>query len=335
MLTAWDIEKECVLALPDYEEIAELAAMREWARAGRVVCPVCREKLLLRAGEKRCVHLAHRVLADCPHAHVSVAIIETRRLLYRFFQDRIQRGKLIGPIELEPNVSGLSDGACVDLILRREARPPVAIVLLEAGLKPDPRWMLRSVIREQGFAFRPVFLSSTLKPKEDTAGVFLLNPTQRDMTHKSLFGLSEDDYGMRDALHFVDYERAHWTSLRGLHLEHPPQVYGTESVRHSPMSELLWSESQAEWTHPGEPRAKIAAPPAIVPAFTPPQRHQAISRSGMAPHRAQLQPKYEPAAWITGGLVCIGCQVRTNDWSMATPGSDGCVCKTCFAKGIR
>lgn len=279
MLTAWDTEKECVLALPDYEEIAELAAMREWARAGRVVCPVCREKLLLRAGEKRCVHLAHRVLADCPHAHVSIPIIETRRLLYRFFQHRIQRGKLVGPIDLEPNVPGLPDGTRVDLILRRDARPPVAIVLLEAGLKPDPRWMLRSVVREQGFAFRPVFLSSTLKPKEDTAGVFLLNPTQRDMTHKSLFGLSEDDYGMRDALHFVDYERAQWTSLRGLHLDHPPQVYGTESVRHSPMSELLWSESQAEWTHPGEPRAKKAPPPASQPTYAPVPEQRAKNRS--------------------------------------------------------
>ena len=58
---------------------------------------------------------------------------------------------------------------------------------------------------------------------------------------------------MRDALHFVDYQRAHWTSLRGLHLDHAPQVYGTESVRHTPMSELLWSESQAEWPFEEEP----------------------------------------------------------------------------------
>lgn len=45
MLTAWDIKKESILALPDYEDGVELDAVREWARAGTVVCPVWRENL--------------------------------------------------------------------------------------------------------------------------------------------------------------------------------------------------------------------------------------------------------------------------------------------------
>jgi Competence protein CoiA-like family len=327
MLTAWDIKKESILALPDCEDGAELNAVRDWARAGKVVCPVCREKLWLRVGEKRCPHLAHRVLADCPHAHVSVAIIEARRLLYRFFQERIQLGKLAGPIELEPTVPGLPDNTHVDLILRRDPKQPVAIVLLDAGLKPNQRYALRSAIRQQSLIFRPVFLISMLKPKKEADGVFLLNPTQRDLTHKSLFGRCEDDFGMRDALHFVDYKCARWTSLRGLWLEHPPQVYRTESVRHSPMSELLWSEGQADWTHPGEPKAKKAPP-----AFTPlPQR-----RSGSCSQEGPPAPSpVEPPEWMTSGLICIGCHVRTKDWLTATPGADRCVCKTCFAMGVR
>jgi hypothetical protein len=142
MLTAWDSRKDSILALPDCEEASELEGLRELVRAGIIVCPVCREKLWLRVGEKRCAHLAHRVLADCPHANVSVAIIETRRLLYRFFQERIQPGKLAGPIELEPTVPGLPDGTRVDLIL------------LDSGLKPDPRWALRSAVRQKGLIFR-------------------------------------------------------------------------------------------------------------------------------------------------------------------------------------
>ena len=144
-------------------------------------------------------------------------------------------------------------------------------------------------------------------------------------------------YGARDALHFVDYARAHWTSLRGLHLDHPPQVYGTASIRHSPMRELLWSESQAEWTHPDEPQAKKAPPPANPPTFTPPPQRQFSDRARPAtPAPApQPSPPFEMPAWITGGLVCIGCRVRTDDWQIATPEKDQCVCKTCFAKGVR
>ena len=235
---------------------------------------------------------------------------------------------------MEPTVPGLPDGTRVDLILRRELKKSVAIVLLDTGLKPDLRWALRSAVRQQGLIFRPVFLISTLKPKTDDAGVFLLNPTQRDLMHKSLFGLAEGDYGMRDALHFVDYRRAVWTSLRGLHLDHAPQVYGTESVHHSSMGDLLWSESQAEWTHSGEPRAKKAPPPPSPPAFTPLPQRGSSSRVRPPMPAPQPQPVYEPPAWITSGLVCIGCQVRTNDWQTATPGEDRCVCKACFVKGV-
>lgn len=335
MLTAWDTKKELILALPDCEDGAELDAVREWTHAGTVVCPVCREKLWLRVGEKRCAHLAHRVLADCPHADVSVAVIETRRLLYRFFQERIGLNKLAGPIELEPTVPGLPDHARVDLILRRDSKQPVALVILDAGLKPHPRWALRSAIRQQNLIFRPVFLVSTLKPKKDADGVFLLNPTQRDLTHKSPFGLSAEDFGGRDSLHFVDPKTARWTSLRGLRLEHPPQVFRTESVRRSSMSELLWSEGQAEWTHPGEPRAKKALPPSSPPIFTPPQQRRSNSRSQPSARAPQAPPPMEPPAWMTGGLLCIGCGVRTIDWTTGTPGTDRCVCKACFAMGVR
>src|SRR5689334_17910183 len=120
MLTAWDNNKGSILAVPDYEEGEDLILLRQWAHDGRVVCPVCREKLWLRAGTERCVHLAHRVLANCPHGRVSFGVVEARRLLYRFFQDRIGSGKLLGLIELEPAVAGLPEEAHVDLILRRE-----------------------------------------------------------------------------------------------------------------------------------------------------------------------------------------------------------------------
>ena len=50
MLTAWNIEESSILAVPDFEDPAELEALRQWARAGRIVCPVCHEKLWLRIG---------------------------------------------------------------------------------------------------------------------------------------------------------------------------------------------------------------------------------------------------------------------------------------------
>ena len=39
--------------------------------------------------------------------------------------------------------------------------------------------------------------------------------------------------------------------------------------------------------------------------------------------------------WIRAGLACVGCSQRTTDWQNADPGKGRCVCKACFAKGVR
>lgn len=338
MLTAWDQSSESIIAVPDYEDDSEVETLRDWARSGRIICPVCREKLWLRVGEKRCTHLAHRHLADCPHGQVSEGVRQTRRLLYQFFQKRLGPDKIAGPIELEPVVSGFPDGTSPDLIVRRGSKPSVAILVLDSQLKPDPRWALRSVVGRQGLILKPVFLTSTLKTKTDSVGAFLLNPTQRELAHPSRFGLREGSFGTGESLHFVDHEHARWKSLRGLWLEHEPQVFRTESVRDSSISELLWSESDAEWTHPDEPRAKKTPPPPTPsdqPVFVPFAKPRPSTRPRPKQPAPQAPAPVEPPAWMTEGLVCTGCQLRTNDWSTATPGADSCICKTCFANGVR
>jgi hypothetical protein len=40
-------------------------------------------------------------------------------------------------------------------------------------------------------------------------------------------------------------------------------------------------------------------------------------------------------AWIRGGLVCVGCGRTTAHWQIAAPDKNQCVCKACFATGVR
>lgn len=256
MLTAWDKVLDVPLALPDFEREGALAVVRRRAREGELVCPTCRQLLWLRAGEVRIPHFGHRRLSDCPHGRVSEAVLGARRLLYRFFQARIESGKLPATIALEPVLAGLPDKVRVDLLLRRAGKSAVNVVLLERGLHPDLRGHLQTCLGRNGSEFRPVFLRSRLSQPEDSPLDFLLDPTQRELRLASAYDLWPPDLARpAGTLHAIDPIRAEWTSLRGLTLAHPPQVFRARHVRVSRMEDLLWSESHAEWVHPGEAEA--------------------------------------------------------------------------------
>lgn len=139
MLTAWDKARDATLALPDFEDGSGLEEVRTRTRRGDLVCPTCHQLLWVHAGEVRIPHFAHRSLSDCPQGRVSEAVLGARRLLYWFFQVRIESGKLRGEIVLEPSIAGLPGKVCVDLMLRRTDKPAVHVLLLESSLQPDVR----------------------------------------------------------------------------------------------------------------------------------------------------------------------------------------------------
>jgi hypothetical protein len=340
-------------------------------------------------------HFAHRSLSNCPHGRVSEAIMGARRLLYRFFQARIESGKLPAEIVLEPVLAGLPKNVQVDLLLRRAEKPAVHVVLLERGLKPDFRQQLRGCLGAQGRVFRPVFLRARLQHPEDEQGLFLLDTTQRELRLRSPYDLvPEHRYPEPGTLHFIDPPTATWTTLRGASLVHDPQVFGASRVLVAEMEQLLWSQTYSEWVHEGEaealkefrealerkkrqaeeerrkaearreaerreeaerrrrnsqpvrtiaaarvPANQAPAPPAVptTPASPEPGTTTPASRYFMRPREVDRQPREREAlpAWITGGLPCIGCGQRTTDWQNAEPAQDRCVCRRCFAKGVR
>jgi hypothetical protein len=372
MLTAWDTLGERLLVLPDYETRDQLEAVREQARAGALLCPTCRQLLWLRAGDLRTPHFGHRSLNDCPAATVSEAVLAARRQLYRFFRVRIEAGKLQGEIDLEPQFPPLASVGGLDMLLRRSQKPPVAIGIVERSLKPETRAVFRSAMARRDFLYRPVFLHTRLKPAPDGSDQFLLDTTQRELQRDSPYNLHHgSSWRGGGTLHFIDAIAGRWTTLRGLTLIHEPQLFAPSAVRESSLGELLWSEAYGEWVHPGEAEAlkayreaeaeklrrKKEPPPARV---LPRRPMMQPSQPAVAPPVEEPEPVAGPAAvdepkkdespsaelleeeelrrslaWLSAGLVCIGCGQRTPDWQNASPGKDACVCRACFVKGVR
>src|SRR5206468_1444481 len=112
-------------------------------------------------------------------------VLAARQQIYRFFRVRIDAGKLVAEIELEPQMPALVKVDRLDMLLRRAQKPPVAIWILERSLKPDARAALVSVARREGWLFRPVFLQARLKPAPESSEDFLLETTQRELRLRS------------------------------------------------------------------------------------------------------------------------------------------------------
>ena len=322
MLTAWDTLNATRLVLPDVTAREELECVRQRARDGELHCPACADLLWLKAGQIRIPHFAHRAVTHCAFAGASAVVLAARLLLYRFFQQRVQSGRLKGDLELEPHLPGLPAKPCIDLLLRRESEPPVAIAILASGLQPDNRWAATSAFRRAELVFRPVFLIQRLRRDPDTRDVYLLDTTQRDFFHPSPYGAQVFGGDAAPSLHFIDTSAQTWVTLRALRCVNPPQGFAAET-KTSSLAELLWSERHAEWVHPGEAEALSAYRAQmrkVPPVWTPP----------LLPQVFKTLPAY-----LHTGLVCCGCGIRTTDWQTAQPSNDVCVCRTCFAAGRR
>ncbi len=336
MLTALDKTTGAIIVLPD---LPDPNAVRTPTNEGQLVCSTCRAALWLRVGPVRVPHFAHRVLAECPAAHASADVIRARLLLYNFFKQRIHSGKLLATVDLEPVTPGAPKGFRVDLLLHRDGKPTVAVVLLEKRLSPELRVEFESRLKAPDFAFRPVFLSGLLRPVDGADAEFNLDTTQRALRIPSAYDLRSDFVAdVPGTLHFIDPSEGTWVSLRGLQLRHSPQEFRASKVLRSPVSALLWSELHSEWCHPGEAEAlrnwKAREQGRSRPIGG---RVQSVAAPGSRPSTAGSveEAPYEPPAWLKDGLRCVCCGKVSLDWQQAQPGAGICVCRGCFSNGER
>lgn len=330
MLVALDTSNLRPVSLPDFEAPAELALIRERARTGDLLCPECKALLWLRAGEQRVPYFAHRQLDDCPQSRVSAAILNARHLLYHFFQERVQRREIVGPVELEPPFPGLPEKARLDLIVRRGEKRPLAVMLVEGRVSPSARERLPEIVTSEGFIFRPVFLISRIKQSERNGeAIYLLDTTQREWAYPSPYGTQETVWSAPKTLHYIAEKTGEWRTLRGAHVWHWPQGYKAQSAPMSPIDRLRWSDKHSDWTHSGE---IVVSPPSPQAAAALPVWR---SNSGSLPAIDAKHTSPEHAPRSSKRFNCKGCGQRVEHWMEAKAHIQVCVCHSCYSRGTR
>jgi hypothetical protein len=244
MLTAMHPRDRKKVVLLREDGLAWAEHLREEAREGHLVCEGCSQPVVVRAGEERLWHFAHKAGSDCPRSKDPMEILECRVLLYGWlrqrFPDSIQAEKAISQFPRP-----------LDCWVERPGKPTLAWSVVPAAVKPDVREAMLKACRKLGVLLHRVF-HARLLVKEPGQGRITLSATLRELTERSAYdGL----YGFGDeSLHFLDPARRQLTTCRGIWLRHPPQGHQATLLEH-PLESILLHPRTGEFVHPGEHEA--------------------------------------------------------------------------------
>ncbi len=239
---------------PEWAEPAALESLRQWCREDRIRCPHCRAPVLIKAGEIKIRHFAHRSVADCPYADEDAEKLRGRQILYEWLVAKTGQEA----VELEAKVDWMELPVPLDVLVSYEGRRYGYCFLHRNVREAGQRSAIRSAVTCASALGRPlhlVFSTQLLAPIEGDRGRVRLSPTLRE-----LFVTSEYDGPHQEGgtLHFLDPESRLLTSLRGLSLYHAPQAFRFGKRWATPVSEVCLRPSNGEIVHPGEHEAWTA-----------------------------------------------------------------------------
>ena len=244
-----ELDQHVVSLDPLWDEQVEM--LRGWGRADRLVCPVCRQAVLLRAGEIVRRHFAHKDQSQCPLSHESAEVLAGRAALYVWLMTKFSGGvTLEKQFEANPEEDyQLPRG--VDCWVERPGKRSLAYWLVGGKIGPEDRIRIPGFIETRGAALNWVFLPREAR-RGRSPGRVVLSPTERDLLTRSeldaVYGGSDCSAG---SLHCLDPESRVLTTYRALLCIESPQFYEGQEVT-TELSRVLVIPKTGEFVHPGE-----------------------------------------------------------------------------------
>ena len=233
---------------PVWSQDGAVENLRGFGRQDFIVCPGCRNHVLLRAGEERRWHFAHKHRNNaCVYEDESAELRNARAVLYEWLVSKY--GNAV-TIEKKLDEEGLIRP--VDCWVEKDSKI-FAYWIFDSGMKPDKKELLKDVFRKHGVKANWVFTSNMLKPDQNDHRHLSLSTTERDFMQRSIYDELSGDfpYDTKSSLHYIDADTRTLTTYRRLHCYHMPQVYAGEKLTTS-LDELMIYPVNGEFVHPGE-----------------------------------------------------------------------------------
>lgn len=237
------LTKEYVIILDSYwnEETVEL--LRQNGRDDELICPVCKQPVLVKAGQKKRWHFAHKDLTNCPLKNESPNVLQARMLLYSWL-----KSKLGDKVTIEQHFSGSNLPRPVDCYVELSNEHKIGYWILEKGIRD--RWAIQHALFQLGISIVWIPLADMLREDDQDQWTVHLTPTERDITYLSEYNKLYSSKG--GSLSYLNVENNNIFTLRGLSCIHSPQKYHFNFKLETVLEQVLLSPQTGEFVHPGE-----------------------------------------------------------------------------------
>ncbi len=217
--------------------------LRQHGRDDELICPVCKQPVLVRAGQKKRWHFAHKDLTSCPLKNESPNVLQARMLLYSWL-----RSKLGEKVTIEKHFEESDLPRPIDCYVDFPNGLKIGYWILEKGIRE--RLSLQYELSNLGIDIVWVPLTGMLKEDDQDQETAYLTPTERDIIFSSEYNQLYSSNNR--SLSYLDVEEKTILTLRGLKCIHSPQKFYFCSKLETKLGQALFSPQTGEFVHPGE-----------------------------------------------------------------------------------
>lgn len=348
-------KEEIIILAPEWS--AKIEELRRLGKSGGLLCPGCKQPVIVRAGEIKQWHFAHRHLQNCSYGKESVLLLNARAVLYRWLVSKFEAG-----VTVEKTLATANLPRYVDCWVETKGRN-IAYWIFDGGINPDRRDQIVNTFRDNKIRVNFVFIAAMLRSDESNSKLLNLTKTERRFLRTSEYDAPFGRYGaVGKSLHYLDPDSETLITYRGLHLIHDPQQFEGKRESHS-LLDVLVSPKTGEFVHPGEherlgahrkdERQREAKEKIIKRqqnrlhtsqrpvSRTSPSRQIKIPQTRpqvtIVPSPKEVEESLPDSSYSPSGqreAVCIFCGETTSNWWSFDPTNNTCKCKSCFKKGL-
>lgn len=247
MFKALGLDGASIIIL-DILDAAALEALRQKGRENWLLCPKCKQPVLVKAGAVKRRHFAHKDLSNCPLTDEPTELLVARETLYTWLKQKFKEHATI-----EHAIDGVDLPRGFDCWVTCGGKSFAYWIVVRAIKHCDERELIAEAARSANALLHVVFLNSMLQRNGTLRDLLSLTTTERDFIRKSEYDKVYSGYNHRreGSLHYLNSEPGTLTTFRAAGCIESPQRYRGHEVTTS-LSELKVSPDTGEFVHPSE-----------------------------------------------------------------------------------